>query len=80
MGLDRERRRLLRSRYVMKIRVLLLAAGLLAAVLARRFVTISSGLTYTLPSATRYIPFNIVIFWLLIIATVVVCISHKWSS
>jgi hypothetical protein len=48
----------------MTVTIGIFAAGLLVAFVARRFVTSSSGLTYTLPSATRYVSFNVIAFWL----------------
>ena len=57
----------------MKVRILILMSWPLIAVAARYFVTTSSGLTYTRPHATKYVSFNIVVFWLLIVVTVVLC-------
>jgi hypothetical protein len=51
----------------------IIAAGLLVAFITRRFVTYSSGLTYTTPSVTRYVPYNIVAFWLSIAITAILC-------
>ncbi len=56
----------------MDARILILAIGCLAALAARRFVTRSSGLTYTRVDGTRYVSFNIVAFWLLIAVTMIV--------
>ena len=60
----------------MKARILILIGGLLMATAARNFITISSGLTYTRANVTKYVSFNIVVFWLLIIVTVVLCLLH----
>jgi hypothetical protein len=60
----------------MSVRVLILATGLLAAVVARRFITNWIGLTYTTPNETRYVPLNVVVFWLLIFVAVVLCLLH----
>jgi hypothetical protein len=62
-----------------KVRILILASGLLIAGAVRRFLTTSSGLTYTGANGTKYVSFNIVIFWLLIVVTVVLCLLH-WTK
>jgi hypothetical protein len=59
-----------------KVRILILTCGLFIAAAVRHFVTFSSGLTYTRANATKYVSFNIVVFWLLIAATVVLCLLH----
>jgi hypothetical protein len=61
----------------MRVTIGIIAIGLLAAFLARRFLTGSSGFTYTLPSATRYISYNVIVFWVLIAITIVLCIL-RW--
>jgi hypothetical protein len=57
-----------------KFRILILVIGFLVAAAARRFVTTSSGLTYTGPQATKYVSYNVVLFWLVIVVTVVLCL------
>jgi len=61
---------------IMRGTIAIIAVGLLVAFVTRRFVTYSSGLTYTTPSATRYIPYNIVGFWLSIAITAIVCFIY----
>jgi hypothetical protein len=60
----------------MRVTIEILATGLLVAFAARRFVTSSSGLTYTLPSATRYVSFNVIAFWLSIGIAVLLCLIY----
>jgi hypothetical protein len=55
-------------------RIAILAIGFLSALMVRRFLTHSSGLTYTRANGTRYVAFNIVVFWLVIVATVALCL------
>jgi hypothetical protein len=56
------------------------AAGLIVAFLARRFVTTSSGLTFTRSSGTVYVPFNVVVFWLSIAVAIILCVvSWGWQ-
>jgi hypothetical protein len=57
-----------------KFRILILVIGLLVAAAARRFVSTSSGLTYTALQATKYVSYNVVLFWLVIVVTVVLCL------
>jgi hypothetical protein len=57
-------------------RILVLTAGPLVALAARWFVTRQSGLTYTGANPTKYISFNIVLFFFLVL-TVVVCVALK---
>jgi hypothetical protein len=61
----------------MKATVGIITIGLLVAFVARRFVTGHSGLTYTSPSETRYVPYNVIVFWMLIATTIVLCIL-RW--
>jgi hypothetical protein len=56
--------------------LVILAAGLLVAFVTRRFVTYSSGLTYTTPKVTRYLPYNIVGFWLSIAIAAILCFIY----
>jgi hypothetical protein len=58
----------------MKVRILILTIGLLTGAGAQRFVTGASGLTYTMPSGTRYVPYNVVAFWLLVAITAILCL------
>jgi hypothetical protein len=44
-------------------RIAVLTVGTSAALAARRFATRQSGLTYTGADRTKYISFNIVLFW-----------------
>jgi hypothetical protein len=39
-----------------------IAIGLLAAFLASHLITSFSGLTFTLRSETRYVPYNVIVF------------------
>ena len=57
----------------MNARIAVLVIGALAALGVRLFGSRRSGLTCTGKNETRYIPFNIVLFWLCIVATLVVC-------
>jgi hypothetical protein len=54
----------------------ILVLGLAVAAAAKRLVTNQSGLTFTLPRATYYMPFNILLFWLLLTITIVLCLLH----
>ena len=65
----------------MRVRATLfiLAMGVLAAFAVRQFVTGWSGLTFTGQLQTMYVPFNIVAFWLVIAATVVVVVL-RWLA
>jgi hypothetical protein len=58
-------------------RIAALAAGTLAALAARWFATRQSGLTYTRANRTKYISFNIVLFYLFLGLTIVVCVALK---
>ena len=58
----------------MKARILTLMVGFLAAAAARHFITTSAGSTFALPNETRYIPYNLVAFWLLIAITAILCL------
>jgi hypothetical protein len=62
-----------------KVRILILTCGLIIAVAARHFVTTSSGLTYTRSNVTKYVSYNIVVFWLLIVVSGVLCLWH-WTK
>jgi hypothetical protein len=57
----------------------ILAVGLVVAFAVRQFVTGWSGLTFTGQLQTGYVPFNIVAFWLVIAATVVV-VALRWLA
>jgi hypothetical protein len=61
---------------MMRGAIAIFATGLLVAFAIRRFVTYSSGLTYTRPSTTRYVPYNIVGFWLSIAITSILCFIY----
>ena len=65
----------------MRVRATLfiLAVGVLAAFALRQFVTGWSGLTFTGQLQTGYVPFNIVAFWLVIAASVVVVVL-RWLA
>jgi hypothetical protein len=58
----------------MAARIWILVIGFLAALAALQFITPSSGLTYTRADGTRYVSYNAVVFWLLIVVTIVVCL------
>ncbi len=64
----------------MKTTLSILVIGFLVALAARRWVTGWSGLTYTHPNATRYIPFNVVRFWLVIVTTMMLGLFYgiRW--
>ena len=64
---------------IMRGTIAIFAAGLVVAFATRRFVTYSSGLTYTTPSVTRYIPYNIVGFWLSIAIAAILCFIY-WGK
>ncbi len=61
----------------MRATLFILAVGLLAAFAVRQFVTGWSGLTFTNQLQTTYVPFNVVAFWLVIAATVLVVLL-RW--
>jgi len=52
------------------------ALGCAAAMAARHFMTSQSGLTYTGSQVTRYVPCNIVAFWLLLGVTASSCLAY----
>jgi hypothetical protein len=58
----------------MSARVPIIAAGLIVALMARQLMPRSSGLTYKGRDATRYVPLNIITFWLVLGVTAVLCI------
>ena len=57
----------------------ILAVGVLAAFAVRQFVIGWLGLTFTGQLQTGYVPFNIVAFWLVIAASVVVVVL-RWLA
>jgi hypothetical protein len=62
-----------------RVAIGILAAGLFVGFVARRFVTNWSGLTFTRPSGTIYVPFNVVVFWLSIAVAIFLClVSSGW--
>jgi hypothetical protein len=63
----------------MRATLFILAVGLLAAFAIRQFVTGWSGLTFTGQLQTGYVPFNILAFWLVIAATVLVVLL-RWLA
>jgi hypothetical protein len=63
----------------MRATVFILAVGLLAAFAVRQYVSGWSGLTLNTELRTMYVPFNIVAFWLVIAATVVVVVL-RWLA
>jgi len=60
----------------MKVTVGIIAIGLIVAFAARQLLPGSSGLTWTSPSATRYVSLNIVVFWLSIAITILLCFAY----
>jgi hypothetical protein len=63
----------------MRATLFILAGGLLAAFAVRQFVTGWSGLTFTGQLQTGYVPFNILAFWLVIAATLLVVLL-RWLA
>jgi hypothetical protein len=63
----------------MRATLFILAIGLLAAFAVRQFVTGWSGLTFTGQLQTGYVPFNILAFWVVIGATVVIVVL-RWLA
>ena len=63
----------------MKATLFILAVGILAAFAVHQFVTGWSGLTFTGQLQTGYVPFNILAFWVVIGATVVVVLL-RWLA
>ena len=63
----------------MRTTLFILAVGVLVAFVVRQFVTGWSGLTFTGHLQTGYVPFNIVAFWLVIAATMVVVVL-RWLA
>lgn len=61
---------------MMRGTIAIIVAGLIGAFVMRRFVTYSSGLTYTTSNVTRYIPYNVVGFWLSIAVTAILCFIY----
>jgi hypothetical protein len=63
----------------MRVAIGILAAGLIVAFVARRFVTNWSGLTLTRPNGTIYVPFNLFVFWVSIAVAIILClVSWGW--
>jgi hypothetical protein len=63
----------------MRATLFILVIGLLAAFAVRQFVTAWSGLTFTGQLQTGYVPLNILAFWVVIGATVVVVLL-RWLA
>jgi len=63
----------------MRATVFILAVGILAAFAVRQFVTGWSGITFTGQLQTAYVPLNILAFWVVIGATVVVVLL-RWLA
>ena len=63
----------------MRATLFILAVGLLAAFAVRQFLTGWPGLTFTGQLQTGYVPFNILAFWVVIGATVVVVLL-RWLA
>jgi len=61
----------------MRATLFILAVGLLIAIAVRQFVTGWSGLTFTAQLQTMYVPYNILAFWLVIAATVLVVVLRR---
>jgi hypothetical protein len=54
--------------------------GLVAALVAKRFVPGQSGLTFTSPRSTHYLSFGILSFWFLLAMTVAFCLFHAYKA
>jgi hypothetical protein len=80
MGLVRVRLRWIRSSEEAEMRrmrtIWIAAVGCVAAIAARQFMTSQSGLTYTGSQVTRYVPCNIVAFWLLLGVPALSCLVY----
>jgi hypothetical protein len=64
----------------MRVAIGILAAGLIVAFVAQRFVTSWSGLTFTPRNTTIYVSFDIVVFWLSIAIAIILClVSWGWQ-
>jgi hypothetical protein len=62
----------------MRVTIGIIATGLLVAFVARRFIISFSGLTLTLPNETRYVSYNVIVFWMLIAITILLSIL-RWG-
>jgi hypothetical protein len=60
----------------MKVTTGIIAIGLVVAFAARQLLPGSFGITWTSTSATRYVSLNIVVFWLSVAITILLCFAY----
>ena len=60
--------------------ILIASLGLIAALVAKRFVPGQSGLTFTSPRSTHYLSFGTLSFWFLLAMTVIFCLLHAYRA